>query len=321
MMLSTLIKLSVKTLADKKLSVFLFHKVPHKTDPLMPHDMNLKDFIQMLDRVVSVFNVISLDDAISGLTQGLLPPRAACITFDDGYASWLTGVVPALEERGLHATFFITTGQFDGRPLWHERIAQAVGGAEGSAIKLAHPACPLLSIRNLSERTSAILYLENFLKYLTLPAREDLLLNLETIAGVKKANVQIMSIADLKAIHSRGFDIGGHTDNHPILSYCDSNDIQREVGASRETLSALINAPVRSFAYPNGHPNADFSSAHIIAVKKSGYQSAVTTQWGVAGTGTSVFQIPRFTPWGKNLLNIASQLGRNFFTTPVLLQE
>ncbi len=319
--INRLLSFPVKMLAHGKLSVFLFHKVPLVTDPLMPQDVGLPLFERLLDTVLSDFNVIPLEDAVRALRRGKLPPRAACITFDDGYASWIKGVVPALHKRNLHATFYITVGQFNGRPLWHERITNAVSRCETDELRITHPAFSPLPLTSIQERTAAILHLEKSLKYLTLPARNALLLNLESLSGASAKQVPVMSLEDLRTIHSMGFGIGAHTDDHPILVYCDDTTARREIGQTREELSSLINGAVDSFAYPNGHPFADFSSRHVELVKQAGYTSAVTTQWGVATEATSPFQIPRFTPWGNKPLNIAWQLGRNLLTQPNCVGE
>lgn len=42
--------------------------------------------------------------------------RQVCITFDDGYADFLTVALPLLEERGLRATLYVTTTMLDHRP-------------------------------------------------------------------------------------------------------------------------------------------------------------------------------------------------------------
>lgn len=287
----------------------------------MPQDIDLTAFERLLDAVIAAFRVIPLDDAVAGLKNDMLPSRAACITFDDGYSSWLAGVVPALEKRNMHATFYITTGQFEGRPLWHERIAHAVRHAPTGVLNIGHPACMPIRIHTDADRTLAVIRLERFFKYLTLPARDGLLSHLESVVGVNAAEVTKMPLSDLREIHARGFGIGAHTDDHPILVYCNETTARREIGQVREELSALINAQVTSFAYPNGHPFADFSSKHVDLVKQAGYTSAVTTQWGVASAGNSVFQIPRFTPWGNSPLNIAWQVGRNLLTTPDCVEE
>lgn len=48
---------------------------------------------------------------VRGLASGTPPPsRTACLTFDDGYRSVYTEAFPALRERGMTATVFLTVG-------------------------------------------------------------------------------------------------------------------------------------------------------------------------------------------------------------------
>lgn len=312
---------ALQLLSRGKLSVFLFHKVPVESDPMVPQDVSLREFEYLLDAVLSQFEIISLEDGVQGLTAGRLPPRAACITFDDGYADWLQGMAPALQRRNMHATLFITAGQFDGKPLWHERIARAIRVMQGPVLDLRFPAIAPIDVAGLRARQKAVTRLERELKYLTLELREELLLRLEAAAGVHAADVPRMSVEQLRELDRRGFSIGAHTYDHPILDYCDQQQAVREIGGVREILAGLLGSPVRMFAYPNGRPYVDFSSHHVSIVKRAGYSSAVTTQWGAAEIGSSVYQIPRFTPWGKDPIRFMLQLGRNLMTAPERVPE
>lgn len=314
-------RLVLQSLSKEKLSVFLFHKVPQQCDPLVPSDVNLARFEYLLDHVLSWFRVLPLEDAVARLQAGKLPRSAACITFDDGYPGWLSGALPLLLRRNLHATFFITSGQFDGVPLWHERILAAVRGLPGPLLDLGIPFLPAQSIRTIEQRKRQVQLLEQELKYLTLNRREQILQQLEAMANVQAASVPVMTESQLRALHSQGFGVGGHTVLHPILDYCSAEEVKREVGGVRERLQAIVRGPVKGFAYPNGRPYADFSRLHVDAVKKAGYEYAVTTHWGVADADTSRFQIPRFTPWAERDWHMTYQLVRNLLTAPLQVPE
>jgi peptidoglycan/xylan/chitin deacetylase (PgdA/CDA1 family) len=311
----------LQALSKDKLSVFLFHKVPIRLDPLVPGDMDLVSFERILDRIVSQFRVLPLDDAICRLPTGKLPRRAACITFDDGYSDWESGAVPALMRRNLHATFFITTGQFFGKPLWHERIQAAVRQMPGEILNLGLPSLPPQPMASLVQRQSLVVKLENELKYLTLKRREEVLLQLEAMAAVQLNALPVMTPEALRDLHSKGFGIGAHTAVHPILDYCNAEEVKQEIGGAREILRAMAVGEVNGFAYPNGRPYADFSRLHVDAVKRAGYRYAVTTHWGVANPLTSAFQIPRFTPWAKREWHALYQMGRNLMTNPLQVPE
>lgn len=308
-------------LTKGRLSVFLFHKIPLRASPLVPEDMELARFEHVLDEVLTAFNVLPLDDAVRLLSSGNLPARSACITFDDGYPDWLSGAVPALLRRNLHATFFITSGQFSGRPLWNERVLKAVSYLSAPTIHLSHLGLANLQVNTLAQRQATIKLLDQELKYLTLNRREQLLLELEKQCGITSSSVPVMSVDALRELHSLGFGIGAHTINHPILTYCSATEVEREIGGVREELEAIIGGEVNGFAYPNGRPHADFSSHHVRAVREAGYKYAVTTHWGAANSNSSVFQIPRFTPWAPNSLRAIYQVASNIKMTPMELED
>lgn len=313
--------LLISPLAQGRLSVFLFHKIPLKASPLVPEDMELARFERVLDEVLTAFQVIPLNEAVQRLSSGRLPTRAASITFDDGYPDWLKGAVPALRKRNLHATFFITSGQLSGRPLWNERILKAMSQVSTPNIRLSHLGLANLHTKTTEQKQTTLRQLDQELKYLTLQRREQLLVELEEQCGVALSTVPTMSTENLREIHSLGFDIGSHTINHPILTYCSTTEVEEEIGGVREELQALIKGQVDGFAYPNGRPHADFSAHHVKAVRKSGYKYAVTTHWGAASSKSSVFQIPRFTPWAPSYLRAMYQLASNLNTSPLELEE
>ncbi|MBB1075269.1 polysaccharide deacetylase family protein [Rhodoferax sp. 4810] len=308
-------------LTTGRLSVFLFHKIPRQSSPLVPEDMDLVRFEHVLDEVLSAFHVLPLDEAVRCLESGKLPARSACITFDDGYPDWLAGAVPALRKRNLHATFFITSGQFSGRPLWNERVLTAVGHQTGPVIQLSHHALANVPVATLMQRQAAIRQLDQELKYLTLYRREQLLTELDEQCVTTTSSVPVMTIEALRELHSQGFGIGAHTIDHPILTYCSAQEVEREVGGVREELESIVGGRIYGFAYPNGRPYADFSSHHVRAVRRVGYRYAVTTHWGAATAGSSPFQIPRFTPWAPNTLRALYQMASNLIAAPMELDE
>lgn len=315
------LRFGLDLLAKGRLSVFLFHKVPHAVDPLAPRDLDLAGFDRLVELVAEDFRIIPLADAVTGLRSGLLPPRAACITFDDGYAGWIDGVVPTLERRNLHATFFITSGQFDGEPLWHERIAHILRETESPMLALPRLGLDHLPIGTLDQKRQAYEILQCALKYHPPELRDELMLEFEGIAGVTSEGAERMPAADLRALHNRGFGIGAHTVSHPILGLCEPERAMREIAGSREAIEGIVSGKVDLFAYPNGIAGRDFGSEHVRMVKRAGYSAAVTTQEGVANLDTSVFQIPRFTPWSLKPARMMFQVMRNLATPPVQLDE
>ncbi|MFT3717867.1 glycosyltransferase [Pseudorhodoferax sp.] len=298
-----------------KLSILLFHAVPKSTSELV-NDLTLAEFERIVDFVGRQFNVMPLDDAVQRLAENRLPERAAAITFDDGYDSWLQGVAPLLLKRNLHATFFITTAQFDQERMWHERVALALAQLPGPTFDLPGFGLPQLDLSSLALRRRALQLIEQLLKYQRLEVRDSLLQRLERCAGTVQQQLPSFTADQVRALHTMGFGIGAHTVRHPILALCDRAEAQREIGEVREILAHQIGAPVRAFAYPNGRPGVDFVREHIDMVRAAGYAYAVTTESGAADIHTPRFEIPRFTPWGPSGMRMGLQLARNLRKRP-----
>lgn len=306
-----------------KLIVLIFHKVPQLEHSLLPSETTLDQFKNVLRFAKEYFRILPLTDAITALKAGNLPRRSACITFDDGYPDWLTGIAPVLEREGLPATFFITTGQLNGRPMWNERILHAIIQAADRCekVELKGSGLPHLSLISHSDRVKAVERLDQFLKYTEPVEREVYLQLLEEQLGAQCSDVPMLTAAQIRDLHSRGFEIGGHSVTHPILSRCSPSRAFSEIAESKEELQGIINGRVTAFAYPNGIPGRDFGVEHIDMVKRAGYDYAVTTHHGVVDGATSYFQIPRFTPWGPSATKMRLQIARNYMARHGELEE
>lgn len=303
-----------------KLTVLLFHKVPRSAHPLADGEVALANFEKILELILSNFKVLPLHEALAGLQRNRLPARAACITFDDGYPDWLQGPVPLLKQHQAHATFFVTTGQFQGEPMWNERILHAVAAARADtpALLLDAAGAPPLRFDTIEHKRQSIQLLDKVIKYQMPDVKARLLAQLEAHVGVDASLAPVMSTDDVRAIHAMGFGIGAHSVSHPILSLCKPDRARAEIADAREHLQSIVRAPVTAFAYPNGIPDKDFHAEHVAMVREAGYDFALTTQRGVAHADTPLYEVPRFTPWGPGSLRMALQLTRNL-REPALL--
>ena len=312
--------LITRRLSRGKVTILLFHKVPRVPDPVAPHEADLPTFEQVLDFLCERYRIIPLQDALRSFAAGKgngLPCGSVCLTFDDGYVDWVDGLANALERRQAHATFYMTTGQYDGMPLWHERIRYAVRNASAPIDGVL---ANTLQIDSAALRYEAVNTLEHALKYMSLNERAEKLQLLELATGSDPAVISRMSPAQTRELHSRGFSIGAHTVDHPILSLSDNTEAMRELGLARETLENVIGGRVDALAYPNGR-KTDFRRAHIDMARRAGYTSAVTTEPGVMRAETDPYLIPRFTPWGPDPLRMLVQMSRNLLRPGITARD
>jgi glycosyltransferase involved in cell wall biosynthesis/peptidoglycan/xylan/chitin deacetylase (PgdA/CDA1 family) len=303
--------------AKGKLSILLFHKIPRVADPLTPDEMCLDSFEQILDFLQDNMQVLPLGEATAALKRGKLPGRAVALTFDDGYTDWLDTVAPALRKRDMHGSFFVTTEQINGPALWHERIVAAVRALPATNVALPYG---FGSYADLSQRESRIRLvgeLQERLKYAPLPDRMRAIGQLEAQAISPLILPPHFDAAAVRNLHAHGFEIGAHTQRHPILKECTHAEAMEEIGGSREQLAHIIGAPVTLFAYPNGRPQKDYAIEHVRLVKACGYSAALATSNGAATCASDLFQLPRFAPWEHEPTRLTYQLARNMLARDV----
>jgi peptidoglycan/xylan/chitin deacetylase (PgdA/CDA1 family) len=87
--------------------IFTYHRVLERPDPLLPDEPDAALFEQQASWLAQFCNVLSMTDAVRRLAAGTLPARAACITFDDGYANNHDVAMPILRRLGLPATVYV----------------------------------------------------------------------------------------------------------------------------------------------------------------------------------------------------------------------
>ena len=119
------------------------------------------------------------------------------------------------------------------------------------------------------------------------------------IAGLVKGlpDDLMLTSAELKALHGHGMEIGGHTVSHPILAKLDDQAAMDEINTNKTSLEQLLNTTIRYFAYPNGKLGEDYRLSQIELVKHCQYQAALSTEARMANSSSSIWQLPRFTPW------------------------
>ena len=98
---------AIRRLDNGKSRIFylLYHDIPHRY---------LASFRSGLVALRAAGRFVSWDEAL-GMLSGVSPTSDPhfCLTFDDGYKSWVEVVLPTLTELAIPATFFITTSWVD----------------------------------------------------------------------------------------------------------------------------------------------------------------------------------------------------------------
>lgn len=264
------------------LSILIYHRVLARPDPLLPSLPDVRCFDRQMALLRRCFKVLPLSIAAKRLQDGTLPARAACITFDDGYADNAELALPVLRRHGLSATFFIASGYLNGGRMWNDDVIAHVRRQD----------CGTLAQR----RQTLDRLLERF-KYLPFQQR---LAEVALLAPPRGGNLMMRS-DQVHALLAAGMEIGAHTHRHPILAAMPDADALADIAEGKAALETITQAPVTLFAYPNGKPGVDYLQRHVDMVAALGFQAAVSTTIGAAGAGSDMLQLPRFTPWERDL--------------------
>ena len=297
-----------------RLSVLIFHRVLPEPDPIFPDEMYAARFDRVCGWLASWFNVLPLDRAVAALKTGTLPARAACITFDDGYADNCRIAMPILQRHALTATFFIATGFLDGGRMWNDTVVESIRRSNGMSLDLSSLGLGVHPIGSISERQSAIAALLRQIKYLAVQERIAVTEQIARLAKVQLPHDLMMTSREVVAMRHGGMQIGAHTVSHPILAALSDDDARNEIEGSKIVLEQLLGERVGLFAYPNGKPGEDYTPRSVKLVRGFDFDAAVSTQWGASSTADDLFQIRRFTPWDRTKLRFGARLLRNLTT-------
>lgn len=299
------------------LSILVYHRVVPEPDPLVPDAVCAKEFDWQLAVLNRWFTVLSLREATARLRNRTLPVRAACVTFDDGYADNVTVALPFLRRRRLPATFFLATAFLNGGRMWNDSVIETVRRVRGDTLDARCLGLGRLLVSSIDLRRQAIASLLEAIKYLPLEERQGRVEELGSGLSRDLPLDLMMTAEQVRYLHACGMEVGAHTVSHPILAKLDPERASMEIREGKKRLEAITGAPVSLFAYPNGKPGRDYRTEHVGMVKQLGFEAAVSTAWGVARAASDPFQLPRFTPWDRTPGRFLLRLMQNTFRTDV----
>lgn len=285
-----------------------YHRVLATPDALLAPEPDLATFRWQMEVLAQCFNVLPLGDAVRACVNGRLPPRAACITFDDGYRSLHDLALPVLREFGLPATVFITSGHVDKGNMWNDRIIESLQAMPAGLLDLEDLGLGRYMLDDMKQRRAAIDVLTERSKYLPPAARQAAIERLGMLAGRDPAPELMLTREMVLNLDRSGVEIGAHTVSHPILSSLDDQSARTEIVGGKAELEAILGKPVSLFAYPNGKPGKDYDMRHVAMVREAGYDAGFTTEVGAITRSQDRYQLPRSRPWDMTPLGFGLRL-------------
>ena len=258
-------------------------------------------FRQELLWIKRQFSVIPLSHLIERSNHdSRIPPRAAAITFDDGYENNYQYAFPILKEYKLPATFFLATDLVDGvAPLWFDTLEFALGHAHAGALEVPFPSgIRRFPLATHAERTYADIIIRDAMKKMPGEERKKLLDHIIRATGKNLADsfrsspYRGMTWEHAREMEEAGMASAPHTRTHPILSRISLSEAKEEILSSRTRLEEELAHPLHVFAYPNGQKE-DITDDVVSLVKESGFRAALTTIPRPIRTGEDLYLTPR----------------------------
>ncbi|HZL50621.1 MAG TPA: polysaccharide deacetylase family protein [Terracidiphilus sp.] len=240
--------------------------------------------------------VLPLEEGLSRLRAGSLPPRAAVITFDDGYYDFYGVAMPLLREFGFPATLYLSTYYCDHRlPVFNLMIPYLLWKSGRTTVNWGEAKLPPMPVGTRSERflvTQTLLRLAES-RQLDTRGKDDLARHLAAHLGIDyddllQARLFQLVTPEEAALTSRaGIDIQLHTHRHRTPR--DQALFTREIRDNRNRIREFTGLEATHFCYPSG----DYAQEFLPWLRELGVKSATTCEAGLASQRSEPLLLPR----------------------------
>jgi peptidoglycan/xylan/chitin deacetylase (PgdA/CDA1 family) len=285
----------VLNLCDSPIVVLGYHRV---TD--MPTDLNSLavspgNFRSQMEYLKKHFQIVRFEDDWSQVRK-----PAFVVTFDDGYADNMLEALPVLEDVGVPATFFISTGNLESSDgFWWDELERMVLGDSNFPSSFV-----LKDSRNgrtwptgtIEERKVLNRDLLQLGKKGNAEQRKAWFEQIREWCGAGspawQANRPLKPDELKRFAKSKWVTIGSHTVTHSSLAVLAEDEQRHEIFSSKERLEKHLGRGINIFSYPFGK-RSDYDSTTIRLCREAGYLKAATSFPGHCYRWTDPYQIPR----------------------------
>ncbi len=242
-------------------------------------------------------SVLPLDEALTRLRTGSLPPRSVAITFDDGLHDFLYHGVPLLSEFGYPCTLYLTTYYCQYRlPVITLIIDYLLWKSGQTIVELPEYGIDTpVPIRDYEQRVHAtgkvLRWMES--KGLSTLEKDEIArqiakrLKIDYEDLLRRRILQIVSMEEARQIWRSGVDLQLHTHRHRTPR--DRELFQREIRDNSNCIVDISGKRPLHFCYPSGHYLPEF----LPWLHELGIKSATTCETGLARRDSGDLTLPR----------------------------
>jgi peptidoglycan/xylan/chitin deacetylase (PgdA/CDA1 family) len=223
------------------------------------------------------------------------------VTFDDGYADNFLNALPILEEVGIPATFFVSTGNLDTEyEYWWDELERIILGdlhlPENFSLDDNGLARRWLT-DNFAAREEFYAEFQPLMKNLVVERREEWLELLRQWSGAGVAgrrDYRAMTREELQHLaRSKWVTVGAHSVTHSRLSALSEHQQSKEIYSSKSQLESMLGKTITTFSYPYGRKD-DYNQISVRLCREAGFLKAASNFAGFAYHWTDALQIPRY---------------------------
>jgi peptidoglycan/xylan/chitin deacetylase (PgdA/CDA1 family) len=255
--------------------------------------VSVRAFKTQLERVERSYPIVPLGEAIRGIEPKIKRDKVA-LTFDDGYEDNYNVVFPILEEKGLKATFFVSTDFIgSGRPQWDWEILTNLRETNRDKVRVGK-----VTIAKTSDESStafAFRVIEH-LKSSNLSSLQQVLEDLreKPPKGLSVESTRCMDWEEVRTLRKAGMEIGAHGVTHRSMARIDPAESFNEIVKSKEVVESKTGNPCEHFAFPFGK-RLDYNQQLIDWVRNAGFKSCLLNVHGYNRESDSNFSLRRIT--------------------------
>ena len=273
----------------------MYHRFSQSTDE---YKISAAEFTAHLEYLSSHASVLPLNETVKSLKNGdALPPNAAVITIDDGYADSFDIAFPLLRKFQMPATVYVVTDFLDAKCwLWTDlmRFVLSKTAVKNVHLEFAGDDKIEAKLNGKQSRSETASRINGRLKKMSNELKNS---KIKEIAQTLKVEIPATPTGDFAPVsweQAREMDAGkvgieSHTVTHPILTNINQTELDDELRESKRRLETKLDKNIKHFCYPNG----DLNEMVRKSVEKAGYESAVTTDYGFVETGANQFLLNR----------------------------
>ncbi|ALC15485.1 polysaccharide deacetylase [Desulfuromonas soudanensis] len=282
-------------LIDPPVVVLLFHRVTVLSSDPERLAVSPDNFRRQMGFLKERFRLVRLEEDWSALSE-----PAVAVTFDDGYADNVLEALPILEDVGVPATFFISTGHMGtDKEFWWDRMERILLRGVNLPAAFTLVDCRYgqsWPTETAAERQTLYHALNALAQKVEIGRIDGWLEQLAAWSGQQEGGAGVnrtLTREELRVLgRSPWATVGAHTVSHAALSALSTERQREEIFVSKETLEKELDKKIEVFSYPFGN-RAHYNRDSIALCRQAGFLKAAANFPGQVHRWTDPYQLPR----------------------------